>query len=77
MLLNAWNVPILGELPLLEGVSTTSDGGYPFMLSSAGVVKEAHGWRDNIFHVTERVASALWNKPIGIHDGSSLSSPEI
>jgi len=61
-------VPILGELPLVEGVSTSGDGGYPFVLSSSGVVKEVHGtggvtWRDNMFYVAERVASALWNNP--------------
>lgn len=61
-------VPILGELPLVEGVSTSGDGGYPFVLGSVGAVKEAHGtvgasWRDNMLQVAKRVASTLWNNP--------------
>ena len=61
-------VPILGELPLVEGVSTSGDGGYPFVLGSVGAVKEAHGtagaaWRDNMLQVAKRVASTLWTNP--------------
>lgn len=61
-------VPILGELPLVEGVSTSGDSGYPFVLGSAGALKEAHGtagasWSDNMLHVAKRVASTLWNNP--------------
>ena len=63
------DVPVLGELPLVEGVSTSGDSEYLFVLGSIGAMKQAHGtagaaWRDNMLQVAKRVALTLWNSDV-------------
>jgi len=57
-------VPVLGELPLVEGVSMSADRGFPYVLSTSTVeTSDGRGgitWRDNMAQVAERVASSLW-----------------
>ncbi|KAF8875028.1 P-loop containing nucleoside triphosphate hydrolase protein [Gymnopilus junonius] len=59
------DVPVLGELPLVEGVSSGADAGYPYVLSSIDAVKSSDGeggltWRSNMAQVAEKVAASLW-----------------
>ncbi|PPQ90159.1 hypothetical protein CVT25_012470 [Psilocybe cyanescens] len=59
------DTPVLGELPLVEGVSTSADGGYPYVLTNIKMVESTDGdggltWRSNMAQVAERVTSALW-----------------
>ncbi|KAF6752895.1 P-loop containing nucleoside triphosphate hydrolase protein [Ephemerocybe angulata] len=52
--------PILGELPLVQGVSTSSDGGYPYVLAgndSNG--KSGKQWKDAMAGVAEQVLSTV------------------
>ena len=58
------DVPVLGELPLVQGVSTSSDGGWPFVLSSPKSVQETNGiggvvWTENMMRIASSVVSAL------------------
>ncbi|KAF9478340.1 P-loop containing nucleoside triphosphate hydrolase protein [Pholiota conissans] len=58
-------LPILGELPLAEGVSTSADGGYPYVLKN---VVEAHDvggfrWKATMNEVAEQTAGELWKGP--------------
>lgn len=68
------DTPVLGELPLVEGVSTSADGGYPYVLTNIKMVESTDGdggltWRSNMAQVAERVTSALWKswstRPVG------------
>ncbi|KDR73139.1 hypothetical protein GALMADRAFT_72776 [Galerina marginata CBS 339.88] len=62
------DVPVLGELPLIEGVSASSDGGYPYVLKQLSTVEADDGdggvvWRSNMSKVAEHVAASLWKTP--------------
>ena len=56
-------VPVLGELPLVQGVSTSSDGGWPFVLSSSNSVQEIGkggvAWKESMMGIARSVVSAL------------------
>jgi len=57
-------VPVLGELPLVQGVSTSADGGWPFVLSSSNSVQETDGkggvaWKESMMRIASSVVSAL------------------
>ncbi|KAF8972158.1 P-loop containing nucleoside triphosphate hydrolase protein [Flammula alnicola] len=61
-------VPVLGDLPLVEGVSTSTDGGYPFVLNSAASIEAANDeggatWKASMVQIADRVASELWKSP--------------
>ncbi|KAF8173048.1 P-loop containing nucleoside triphosphate hydrolase protein [Pholiota molesta] len=59
---NRLGLPILGELPLAEGVSTSADGGYPFVLKSVQEADDMGGfrWKATMDQVAERTAADLW-----------------
>jgi len=53
-------VPVLGELPLVQGVSTSSDGGWPLVLG----VQEKDGigavrWKESMMRIADSVVLAL------------------
>ncbi|KAJ3506389.1 hypothetical protein NLJ89_g6896 [Agrocybe chaxingu] len=57
-------VPVLGELPLVEGVSASADGGFPYVLNNIASVEKTDGsgglaWRTNMAQVATHVASSL------------------
>lgn len=58
------DVPVLGELPLVQGVSSSADGGRPFVLSSQGSVLETDGvggvvWKESMKQIANSVFSKL------------------
>ena len=55
------DVPILGELPLVQGVSMSADGGWPFVLSSPKSVQETGGvtWKESMMRIASSAVSAL------------------
>ena len=58
------DVPVLGELPLVQSVSTSADEGWPFVLSSPKNVQEADGvggvrWKEDMMRIASSVVSAL------------------
>ena len=58
-------VPILGELPLVEGVSAASDSGKPFVLTSLSATKEndkggGPRWKSGMAEIAEKVDTALF-----------------
>ena len=58
------DIPVLGELPLVQGVSISADGGWPFVLSNpkSGQEKDAMGgvtWKERMMQVASSVVSAL------------------
>ena len=62
------DVPVLGELPLVQGVSTSADEGWPFVLSSSKTVQETDGlgevaWKESMMRIASSVVSAL-NLPL-------------
>ncbi|TFK32313.1 P-loop containing nucleoside triphosphate hydrolase protein, partial [Crucibulum laeve] len=53
------SVPVLGELPLVAGVSTSADGGWPYVL---GASKDGDGerqWKETMGKIAESVSSSL------------------
>ena len=61
----ALQVPVLGELPLVEGVSLSADAGYPYVLKNASSIEEADGlggstWDASMKQIAEQVAANLW-----------------
>ncbi len=56
------DIPILGELPLVEGVSTSADGGYPFVLKTVSEKEDVGGfsWKNTMNQVAERTVAELW-----------------
>jgi len=59
-------IPVLGELPLVEGVSASADRGSSYLLNNLATVEAADGagglaWRSNIAQAAEQVAASLWN----------------
>ncbi|KAF8996031.1 P-loop containing nucleoside triphosphate hydrolase protein [Cyathus striatus] len=57
------DVPILGELPLVQGVSTSADGGWPFVLGG-GTEAEKNGeggrqWKEAMSTAAESVCASL------------------
>ncbi|KAH9476011.1 Iron-sulfur protein NUBPL [Psilocybe cubensis] len=59
------HTPVLGELPLVEGVSRSSDQGYPYVLRDSKSVDLDDGngdvvWRSNMAQIAASVNSALW-----------------
>ncbi|EAU86037.2 mrp protein [Coprinopsis cinerea okayama7 len=58
------SIPILGELPLVEGVSGGGDQGWPVVLKSGGGAKEAgekgeQAWTRTMMGVAEKVAKEI------------------
>lgn len=58
-------IPILGELPLVEGVSSTSDKGTPYVLGDVTDIEKTNGeggliWREGITTIAKRVDLALF-----------------
>ena len=58
------NIPVLGELPLVQGVSMSADGGWPFVLSSPknGQETDAIGgvtWKESMMQIASSVVAAL------------------
>ncbi|TEB27928.1 P-loop containing nucleoside triphosphate hydrolase protein [Coprinellus micaceus] len=51
--------PILGELPLVQGVSASADGGYPYVLAGKDQGKGASEWKDTMLGVAEKVAGSI------------------
>ncbi|KAF8154818.1 P-loop containing nucleoside triphosphate hydrolase protein [Crassisporium funariophilum] len=57
-------VPILGELPLVQGVSSSADAGRPYVLGSQKTVEETDGagglaWKESMGRVADLVVSSL------------------
>lgn len=57
-------IPVLGELPLLPGVSMSADGGWPFVLSSPKGVEEKAAmdgvrWKEGMMQIASSMVSAL------------------
>ncbi|TFK24560.1 P-loop containing nucleoside triphosphate hydrolase protein [Coprinopsis marcescibilis] len=54
-------VPILGELPLASGVSTSADGGYPYVLANQKDQGNTGGrqWSEKMMGVAEQVATTI------------------
>ncbi|PPR04491.1 hypothetical protein CVT24_013100 [Panaeolus cyanescens] len=58
------DIPILGELPLVQAVSKSADGGYPYVLASPSDVEKHDGpggmtWRQNMAKIATDVMSNL------------------
>lgn len=53
------DVPVLGELPLVQGVSMSADGGWPFVLSSPKNEMGGVTWRDSMMQIASSAVSAL------------------
>lgn len=57
------NVDVLGELPLVPGVSEGSDKGVPYMLAEKGADDGENvggkEWRDGLFSVAEKLWKML------------------
>lgn len=51
--------PILGELPLVQGVSTSADGGYPYVLAGKAQTSGENKWKESMVGVAGQVASAI------------------
>ncbi|RXW16959.1 hypothetical protein EST38_g8891 [Candolleomyces aberdarensis] len=51
--------PILGELPLVQGVSASADGGYPYVLAGKAQSPGESKWKETMGGVAEQVASAI------------------
>lgn len=53
---------MLGELPLVEGVSTSADGGYPFVLKTVSEKVDVGGfaWKNTMNQVAEQTVGVLW-----------------
>ncbi|PPQ98317.1 hypothetical protein CVT26_013636 [Gymnopilus dilepis] len=61
------SLPVLAELPLVEGVSSSADAGRPYVLSGGGDVAKEDGeggmrWREEMGRVAEGVVGALWGR---------------
>ncbi|KAF5330549.1 hypothetical protein D9619_005239 [Psilocybe cf. subviscida] len=61
----ALQVPVLGELPLVEGVSQSADAGFPYVLKNESSIEEADGmggstWNTSMKKIAEQVAANLW-----------------
>ena len=59
-------IPVLGEIPLVEGVSAASDAGRSYVLSSDG--GDGDGglrWRDGMAEIAEKVDMALFGHEDG------------
>ena len=58
------DIPVLGELPLVQGVSMSADGGWPFVLSSPKSVQETDAmggvtWKESMVRIASSAVSAL------------------
>ncbi|KAF9541429.1 P-loop containing nucleoside triphosphate hydrolase protein [Agrocybe pediades] len=58
-------IPVLGELPLVEGVSASADRGSSYMLNNLASVEASDGeggltWRTNMARAAEQIAGSLW-----------------
>ena len=58
------NIPVLGELPLVQGVSMSADGGWPFVLSSPKSIQETDAmggvtWKETMMRIASSAVSAL------------------
>jgi len=55
------DIPVLGELPLVQGVSISADGGWPFVLSSPKSGQQMDGvtWKESMMQIASSVLSAL------------------
>jgi ATP-binding protein involved in chromosome partitioning len=58
------DIPVLGELPLVQGVSMSADGGWPFVLSSPKSVQETDAkggvtWKESMMQIASSAVSAL------------------
>ena len=58
------DIPVLGELPLVQGVSMSADGGWPFVLSSPKGVQETDAtggvkWKESMMQIASSAVSAL------------------
>ena len=56
------DIPVLGELPLVQGVSMSADGGWPFVLSSPKSVQETMAgviWKESMMQIASSAVSAL------------------
>lgn len=58
-------LPILGELPLAEGVSASADGGYSYVLKNVQEADDVGGfrWKDTMNEIAQRTAADLWKGP--------------
>ena len=59
------DIPVLGELPLVQGVSVSADGGWPFVLSSPKSVQETDAmggvtWKESMMGIASSTISALY-----------------
>lgn len=60
-------LPILGELPLVEGVSAASDAGKSYVLSSLSATEAIDGdgglrWKSGMAEIAEKVDMALFGE---------------
>ena len=58
------DIPVLGELPLVQGVSMSADGGWPFVLSSPKSVQETDAtggvkWKESMMQIASSAVLAL------------------